>query len=94
MALCLHTLPNLKFSIFIRRKLLQTENDEVIEGLIKLHREGLHNLHFSLTIIRMIKSRIMRWEGRVAGILEKKNTHRILVGQPEGKRPLGRPRHR
>jgi hypothetical protein len=42
----------------------------------------------------MIKSRMMRWEGHVAQMLEKRNAYRILVGKPEGKRPLGRPRRR
>jgi hypothetical protein len=46
------------------------------------------------TIIRMIKSRRMRWAGHVAGTGKKRNTYRILVGMPEGKRPLGRPRRR
>jgi hypothetical protein len=42
----------------------------------------------------MIKSRMMRWTGHVTQMGEKRNTYRILVGKPEGKRPLGRPRHR
>jgi hypothetical protein len=45
-------------------------------------------------IIRMIKSRRMRWAGHVARMGEKRNAYRILVGNPEGKRPLGRPRRR
>jgi hypothetical protein len=45
-------------------------------------------------IIRMIKSRRMRWAGHVAQMGEKRNAYRILVGMPEGKRPLGRPRRR
>jgi hypothetical protein len=51
-------------------------------------------LYSSPSIIRMIKSRRMRWAGHVARMGEKMNAHRILVGKPEGKRPLGRPRHR
>jgi hypothetical protein len=50
--------------------------------------------YFSPSIIRMIKSRRMRWEGHVARMGEKRNAYRILVGKPEGKRPLGRPRRR
>jgi hypothetical protein len=46
------------------------------------------------SIIRIIKSRRMRWAGHVTRIGEKKNSYRLLVGKPEGKRPLGRPRHR
>jgi hypothetical protein len=60
----------------------------------KLHIEELHNLYSSPRIIRMIKSRRMRWAGHVARMGEKKNAYRILVGKPEGKRPLGRPRRR
>jgi hypothetical protein len=51
------------------------------------------NLYSSPSIIRMIKSRRMRWAGHVTRI-EKRNAYRILVGKPEGKRPLGRPRRR
>jgi hypothetical protein len=54
----------------------------------------LHNLYSSPSIIRMIKSRRMRWAGHVARMGEKRNTYRILVGLPEGKGPLGRPRRR
>jgi hypothetical protein len=62
--------------------------DEVIGGWRKLH-----NLYCLPSIIRIIKSRRMRWAGHVARMGEK-NAYRILVGKPEGKRPLGRPRHR
>jgi hypothetical protein len=66
----------------------------VTEGWRKLHNVELHNLYSSPSIIRMIKSRMMRWTGHVTRMGEKGNTYRILVGKPEGKRPLGRPRHR
>jgi hypothetical protein len=59
-----------------------------------LHNEELHNLYSSPNIIRMIKSRRMRWAGHVARVRPKRNTYRILVGKPEGKRPLRRPRYR
>jgi hypothetical protein len=59
----------------------------------KLHNEELHNLYFSPGIIRMIKSRGMRWVEHVAIVGEKRNAYRILVGKPEGKRPLGRLRN-
>jgi hypothetical protein len=52
------------------------------------------NLYYSPSIISMIKSRRMRWAGNVARIGQKRTAYRILVGKPEGKRPLGRPRHR
>jgi hypothetical protein len=58
----------------------------------KLHNEELHNLYSSLNIIRMIKSRRMRWAGHVARMGAKRNAYRILVGKPEGRKPLGRPR--
>jgi hypothetical protein len=63
-------------------------------GWRKLHNEELHNLYSSPSIIRMMKSRRMRWAGHVARMGEKRNAYRILVGMPEGKRPLGRPRRR
>jgi hypothetical protein len=61
---------------------------------IFLQNEELHNLYSSPSIIRVMKSRRMRWTGHVARMGEKRNAYRILVGKPEGKRPLGRPRHR
>jgi hypothetical protein len=66
----------------------------VYNDITKLHNEELHNLYFSPSIIRIIKSRRMRWAGHVARMGEKRNSYRILVGKPEGKRPLGRPRRR
>jgi hypothetical protein len=59
-----------------------------------LHNEELRDLYSSPSIIRIIKSRRMRWAGTVARIWEKRNAYRLLVGKPEGKRPLGRPRRR
>jgi hypothetical protein len=56
--------------------------------------EGLHNLYSSPSIIRIIESRRMGWAGHVARMGEKRNVYRLLVGKPEGKRPLGRPRRR
>jgi hypothetical protein len=60
----------------------------------KLHHEELQNLYSSPSIIRVIKSRRMRWAGNVARMGEKRNAYRILVGKPEGTRRLGRPRRR
>jgi hypothetical protein len=65
----------------------------VIVGWRKLHNEELHNLYSSPSIIRMIKSRRMRWPGYLA-LVEKRDAYRILVEKPEGKRSLGRPRRR
>jgi hypothetical protein len=60
----------------------------------KLHKEELRDLYSSPSIIRIIKSRRMRWAGHVARMGAKGNAYRLLVGKPEGKRPLGRSRHR
>jgi hypothetical protein len=68
--------------------------DEVIKVWRKLHNDEFHNLYCLPSIIRIIKSRRMRWTGYVAGMGVKRNTYRILVGKPEGMRPLGRPRCR
>jgi hypothetical protein len=73
---------------------LDNKRDGVTGGWRKLHNEELHNLYSSSSKIRIIKSRRMRWAGRVARMGEKKNVYRLLVGKPEGKRPLGRPRRR
>jgi hypothetical protein len=66
----------------------------VTGGWRKLHNEELHNLYTSPSIIRIIKSRRMRWAEHVARMREKRKVYRLLVGKPEGKRPLGRPRRR
>jgi hypothetical protein len=67
---------------------------ECLEGGKKLHNEELHNLYSSPSIIRIIKSRRMRWAGHVARMVENRNVDMLLVGKPEGKRPLRRPRRR
>jgi hypothetical protein len=59
-----------------------------------LYSEDLHILYSSPNIIRQIKSRGRRWAGYVACMEEEKNLYKVLMGKPEGKRPLGRPRHR
>ena len=58
----------------------------------KVHDEGLHNSYRSLIIIWVIKSRRMRWAGRMVRMVEKRNASRVLVGSPEGKGHLGRRR--
>jgi hypothetical protein len=60
----------------------------------KLHNDELHSLYSSLNVVRVIKSRRMRWAGHVAHMGEGRGVYRVLVGRPEGKRPLGRPRLR
>jgi hypothetical protein len=59
-----------------------------------LHNDELHNLYSSPNIVRVIKSRTMRWAEHVARMGEGRDVYRVLVGKPEGKRPLGRPRRR
>jgi hypothetical protein len=66
--------------------------DEVTGGWRKLHNEELHSLYSSPSIVRVIKARRMRWTGHVALIGEVRGAYNILVGRPEGRRPLGRPR--
>jgi hypothetical protein len=68
------------------------KRDDVTGDWRKLHNEELHDLYSSPHIIRMIKSRMMRWAGHAARMGEKRNACRILVGKPEGKRPLERQR--
>jgi hypothetical protein len=63
-------------------------------GWIKLHNEELHGLYSSPSTIRVIKARWMRWVGHVVHMGEVRGAYNILVGKPEGRRPLGRPRRR
>jgi len=60
----------------------------------RLHNEELNDLYSSSNIVRVIKSRRMRWAGHVAHMGEERGVYRVLVGKPKGKRPLGRPRRR
>jgi hypothetical protein len=78
----------------VLRRIFGPKRDGVTGGWRKLHNEELHNLYSSPSIIRIINSRRMRWAGQVARMGEKGNVYRLLVGKPEGRRPLGRPRRR
>jgi hypothetical protein len=78
----------------VLRRMFRPKRDGVTGGWRKLHNEELHNLYSSPSIIRIIKPRRMRWVGHVARMGQKWNVYRLLVGKPEGKRPLGRPRRR
>jgi hypothetical protein len=78
----------------VLRKIFGPKRDEMTGGWIKLHNEELHDLYPSPSIIRIIKSRRIRWAGHVARMWEKRNTCRLLAVKPEGKSPLGRPRCR
>jgi hypothetical protein len=78
----------------VLRRIFGPTRDEVTGEWRKLHNGELHNLYSSPHIIRQIKSRRMRWAGHVARMGGGRNLYRVLVGKPEGKRPLERPRRR
>jgi hypothetical protein len=76
----------------VLRGIFGPKRDEVTGEWRKLHNVELRDLYSSPSIIRIIKSRRMRWAGHVARMGEKRNAYKLLVGKPERKRPLGRPR--
>jgi hypothetical protein len=78
----------------VLRRIFGPKRDEVTGEWRKLRNEELHDLYSSPSIIRIIKSRRMRWAGHVARMGEKRNAYRLLVGKTKGNRPLGRPRCR
>ena len=75
-------------------QVLDSYRDEVTGEWRKLHNEELSDLYFLPNILRVVKSRRMRWAGHVARMGEGRGVHRVLVGKPEGKTPLGRHRLR
>jgi hypothetical protein len=78
----------------VLRRIFGPTRDEVTGEWRKLHNGEFHNLYSSADIIRQVKSRRMRWAGHVARMGEGRNVYRVLVGKPEGKGPLERPRRR
>jgi hypothetical protein len=78
----------------VLRRIFGPKRDEVTGEWRKLHSEGLHNLYSSPDIIRQVKSRRMRWARHVARKGEDRKVDKVLVGKPEGRTQLGRPRHR
>ena len=76
------------------RRLFGSRRDEVTGEWRRLHKEELNDLYCSPNIVRVIKSRRMRLAGHLARMGEERGAYRVLVGKPEGKRPLGRPRRR
>jgi hypothetical protein len=78
----------------VLRRIIGPKRDEATGEWRRLHNEELNGLYSSPNIIRVIKSRRMRWAGHVARMGEKRGAYRILVGRLEGRRPLGRPTRR
>ena len=78
----------------VLRRIFGPKRDGVTGEWRKLHNEELNSLYCSPNIVRVIKSRRMRWAGYVARMEEGRGVNKVLVGKPDGKRPLGRPRRR
>ena len=76
----------------VLRRVFGPKRDEVTGEWRKLHNEELNDLYCSPNIVRIMKSRIMRWVGHVGRV--GRGVHRVLVAKPQRKRPLGRPKHR
>jgi hypothetical protein len=76
----------------VLRRIFGPKRDEVMGEWRKLHNEELYNLYSSPDTIRQVKSRRMRWAGHVTCMGEQRKVYKVLVGTPEGKIPLGRPR--
>ena len=78
----------------VLRRVFGPKRDEVTGEWRKLHNEELNDLYYSPNIVRVIKSIRMKWEGHVARMVERRGLYRVVVGKPEGKKPLRRPRRR
>jgi hypothetical protein len=73
----------------VLRRIFGSKKEEVVEDWRRLRNEELHNLYAAGSIINVIKSRRLRWTGHIARIGKMRKAYTILVGKPEGKRPLG-----
>jgi len=82
------------FENMVLRRIFGTRGDEVTGEWRRLHNEELNDLYSSPNIVRVIKSRRIRWAGHVARMDEERGLYRVLVGKPVGKRSVGRPRRR
>ena len=78
------------FENMVLRRIFGPRRDDVTGEWRRLHNEELNDLYSSPNIVRVIKSRRMRWAGHVARMGDERGVYRVLVGKPEGKRPLGR----
>ena len=78
----------------VLRRIFEPRRDEVTREWRRLNNEELNDLSSSPNIVRVIKSRRMRWAGHMVHMGEERGVYRVLVGKPEGKRPLERPRCR
>jgi hypothetical protein len=78
----------------VLRRIFGPKRDEVTGKWRKLHNEELNDLYSLPNFVRVVKSKRMRWAGHVARMGEDRGVYRVLVGKPDGKRPLGRLRHR
>ena len=78
----------------VLRRIFGAKRDEITGEWRKLHNAELHALYSSPNIIRNLKTRRMRWAGHAARMEQSRNAYRVLMGKPEGKKPLGRPRRR
>jgi hypothetical protein len=82
------------FENMVLRRIFGPRREEVMGEWRRLHNKELNDLYSSPNIVRVIKSRRMRWAGHVAPMGEETGLYRVLVGKSEGKRPMGRPRRR
>jgi len=82
------------FEKIVLKRIFGPRRDEVTGEWRRLHNEELNDLYSSPNIVQVIKSIGMRWAGHVARMGEEREVYWVLVGKPEGKRPLGRPRRR
>jgi hypothetical protein len=77
----------------VLKRICEPKKDDVTKEWRKLHNEELHNMYSFSNIIRQIKTRRMTWAGHVARMGKDRKLYKVLVGKPEGKRSLGRPKH-
>jgi hypothetical protein len=82
------------FEKWMLRRIFEPKWDEIRGEWRKLHNEELNDFRCSPNIVRVIKTRRVRWVGRVTHVGERRDAYRFVAGKSEGKRPLGRPRHR